>query len=54
MAKFKLGFIGIGNMGGALASAVCASGAERVIVANRTQAKADAFAARYGCAARLP
>ncbi|MGI6238616.1 MAG: pyrroline-5-carboxylate reductase [Christensenellales bacterium] len=50
MAKYKFGFIGLGNMGGALAAAACADHPARVIVANRTQARAEAFAEKYGCA----
>lgn len=42
----KYGFIGCGNMGGALATAACKSGVGRVLLANRTQAKAEALAAR--------
>ena len=46
----KAAFIGVGNMGGALArAAVRAVGADQVIVANRTQAKAEALAAELGC-----
>ena len=48
----KAAFIGVGNMGGALArAAVRAVGADQVIVANRTQAKAEALAAELGCTA---
>ncbi len=50
MAKYDLGFIGIGSMGGALASAACKAFPEKVIVANRTREKATAFAEKYGCA----
>lgn len=46
----KYGFIGCGNMGGAVARAVCTgAGAQRVWLANRTAAKADALAAELGC-----
>ncbi len=46
----KLSFIGVGNMGGAILTAVCAkNGAEDVYIANRTRAKADALAAELGC-----
>ena len=46
----KAAFIGVGNMGGALArAAVRAVGADQVVVANRTQAKAEALAAELGC-----
>jgi len=48
----KYGFIGCGNMGGAVARAVCRSvGADNVVLANRTAAKAQALAAELGCAA---
>lgn len=44
------GFIGTGNMGGALIKAACSklSGAD-IRVANRTRAKAAVYAADYGC-----
>lgn len=46
------GFIGSGNMGGALATAVCkAVGKENVLVSNRTASKADALAKELGCKA---
>lgn len=45
-------FIGVGNMGGALARAACkAVGPDQVVVFNRTQTKAEALAAELGCAA---
>ena len=47
----KFGFIGCGNMGGAVARAVCkGAGAREVLLANRTPAKAQALAAELGCA----
>lgn len=46
MSEKTFGFIGCGNMGGALATAACKSGVGRVLLANRTQAKAEALAAR--------
>ena len=47
----KAAFIGVGNMGGALArAAVRAIGPDQVVVANRTPAKAEALAAELGCA----
>lgn len=50
MTMEKIGFIGSGNMGGALARAACKSGdPARVMLANRTQAKAEALAAELGC-----
>ncbi len=49
---YEFGFIGTGNMGGALATAVCAgAGPERVILANRSTDKAKRLAAKLGCAA---
>lgn len=43
----KVGFLGTGNMGGAMATAVWKSGlAERLILANRTRSKAEALAAQ--------
>ena len=47
-----IGFIGTGNMGSALARAVCKSAGPKVVVlANRTPAKAEALAQELGCAA---
>ncbi len=47
----KAAFIGTGNMGAPLIQAACrAVGAEQVVVANRTRAKAEALAAELGCA----
>ena len=47
----KAAFIGTGNMGAPLIRAACrAVGAEQVVVANRTRAKAEALAAELGCA----
>lgn len=44
------GFIGCGNMGGAVARAVCkGAGADKIWLANRTRAKAEALAAELGC-----
>lgn len=49
---YLFGFIGVGNMGGALVQAVCRSlDPGQVAVANRTAAKAEALAAELGCAA---
>ena len=46
----KTAFIGVGNMGGALARAACrALGPEQVVVTNRTLKKAEALAAELGC-----
>lgn len=48
----KAAFIGVGNMGGALArAAVRVLGPEQVVVSNRTAAKAEALANQLGCAA---
>ncbi|MFR4561221.1 MAG: GIY-YIG nuclease family protein [Flavonifractor plautii] len=45
----KAAFIGTGNMGAPLIQAACrAVGAEQVVVANRTRAKAEALAAELG------
>ena len=47
----KAAFIGVGNMGGALARAACrAVGPEQVILFNRTAAKAEKLGAELGCA----
>ena len=48
----RYGFIGCGNMGGAVARAVCrGAGAGQVVLANRTAAKAEALAKELGCTA---
>lgn len=48
----KAAFIGVGNMGGALAKAACKSlGGDRVAVANRTYSKAETLANELGCRA---
>ncbi len=45
-----IGFIGCGNMGGAIARAVCKAAApQNVLLANRTPEKARALAAELGC-----
>ena len=45
-----IGFIGCGNMGGAMARAVCrVADPAGVVLANRTPAKAEALAAELGC-----
>ena len=49
---YEFGFIGTGNMGGALARAVCRRvSPAQVVLTNRTAAKAEALAAELGCAA---
>lgn len=46
----SIGFIGCGNMGGAIARAVCkATDPKNVLLANRSAAKAEALAAELGC-----
>lgn len=46
----KYAFIGVGNMGGAVARAVCRGvGAENVVLFNPTAAKAQAIARETGC-----
>jgi len=51
MGAEKIGFIGCGSMGGAIARAVCAAvGPQEVLLANRTPAKAEKLAAELGCA----
>lgn len=45
------GFIGTGNMGGALAKAVAAKCPDEVVLSNRTMAKAEALAEKLGCRA---
>ena len=50
MSIYQLGFIGTGNMGGALAQAAATSGAG-MLLSNRTADKAVRLAAELGCAA---
>ncbi len=46
----RFGFIGCGNMGSAIAQAVCAAvGGENMLLANRTRSKAEALASKLGC-----
>lgn len=47
MANYIAGFIGTGNMGGALATAACKSG-NSILLADHDTAKAEALAARCG------
>ena len=45
----KIGFIGLGNMGSSLAKAVLqAKTSHQILLANRSQAKVEAFIANYG------
>ena len=47
----KAAFIGVGNMGGALARGACrAVGPDQLILFNRTAVKAEALAEELGCA----
>ena len=50
MSSYQLGFIGTGNMGGALARAAAKSGAS-MLLSNRTAEKAEHLAMELGCAA---
>ena len=50
MSNYFFGFIGTGNMAGALAKAACKQvDPGRIILANRTAAKAEALAKELGC-----
>lgn len=50
MPTYEFGFIGTGNMGGALAQALCRTvSPARVLLSNRTARKAEALAGRLGC-----
>ena len=45
----KIGFIGLGNMGASLAKSVLqAKTGAQILLANRSQAKVDAFIANFG------
>ena len=51
----KVGFIGTGNMGGALVRAACKAYApEKIWIANRTEAKSEALAKETGCRISTP
>ena len=51
MSAYRFGFIGTGNMAGALARAlVKRAAAGEIILSNRTRAKAEALASELGCA----
>ncbi len=50
--KYLMGFIGAGNMGGALASAACiGNGAEKIVICDKDTVKADSLAKKLGCTA---
>jgi len=50
MFKYKAGFVGAGNMGGALADAVCKKiGGENVVISCKTSEKAALVAEKYSC-----
>lgn len=52
MQNIQFGFIGVGNMGGALAQAACKGvGGQKVLLAGRTPQKVGQLAARLGCEA---
>lgn len=52
---YQLGFIGVGNMGGALArAAVAHTSPKQILVSNRTADKAVALATDLGCIAATP
>ena len=49
--KYTFGIIGTGNMGGAVAKAVCRSvGGQKLLLCNRSPEKALALADELGCA----
>ncbi len=55
MAKYEAGFIGAGNMGGALALAAAKkTGGEKIAVACSTRERSEAAAQRLGCTAETP
>lgn len=50
MIKYTAGFVGAGNMGGALAQAVCKKiGGENVIISCKTAEEADTVSKKLGC-----
>ena len=49
--KMKIGFIGCGNMGGALARSVLSLGEHEVLVSDYSSEKAESFAKEYGATA---
>jgi len=52
MSKYQCGFIGAGNMGGALAAAVCKRcSPDQVVIYDRADAKMEELAGKLGCAA---
>ena len=55
MAKYEAGFIGAGNMGGALALAAAKkTGGDRIAVACSPRERSEAAAQRLGCTAETP
>ena len=51
----KVGFIGTGNMGGALVRAACKAYApKKILIANRTEAKSFSMAEETGCCVSTP
>ena len=55
MAKYEAGFIGAGNMGGALALAAAKkTGGDRIAVACSTRERSEAATQRLGCTAETP
>ena len=55
MAKYEAGFIGAGNMGGALALAAAKkTGGDRIAVACSTRERSESAAQRLGCTAETP
>ena len=50
MSAYRFGFIGAGNMGGALASAVCkAITPKEVVISDAAASKAEILAEELGC-----
>ena len=50
MFKYKAGFVGAGNMGGALADALCKKcGGENIIISCKNTDKAKGIAEKFGC-----
>ena len=53
MAQYLLGFIGTGNMGGALVRAACRKDPAGVLIFNRTPSRAQALSTASGQAPRI-